>query len=141
MEAMHGETKHVSMANGKSLRVTIPPGTRHGQTLRLKDQGMGDVGGVKDGDARVEILVDNHNQFFSDGDNILIDSPVSLSEADLGGRVEAPTVDGPVSVTVPANANSGTVLPLRNTGVIKTGGTRGDQLPRLQVMLPDKCNP
>jgi len=64
MEAMHGATKHVSMTNGKRLRVTIPPGIRHEQTLRLKDQGMGGIGGAKDGDALVEILVDNHNQFF-----------------------------------------------------------------------------
>jgi len=46
-----------------------------------------------------------------------------------------------VNVTVPANANSGTVLRLRSKGVIKADGTRGDQLTRLQVMLPDKCDP
>jgi len=141
MEAMHGATKHVSMTNGRRLRVTIPPGTRHEQTLRLKGQGMGGVGGAKDGDALVEILVDNHDQFAVDGDNILVDLPVSLSEAVLGGRVEAPTVDGPVNVTVPANANSGTVLRLRGKGVIKADGTRGDQLTRLQIMLPDKGDP
>ena len=141
MEAIHGAIKYVSMTNGKRLRVTIPPGTRHEQTLRLKGQGMGGVGGATDGDALVEILVDGHDQFVVDGDDILVDVPISLSEAVLGGRIEAPTVDGPVNVTVPANANSGTILRLRGKGVIKGGGTRGDQLTRLQIMLPVKGDP
>ncbi len=141
MEAIHGTTKEASMTNGKRLRVSIPPGTRHEQTLRLKGQGMGGVGGGNDGDALVEILVNDHDQFRVDGDNILVDLPVSLVEAVLGGRVEAPTVDGPVNVTVPANAGSGTVLRLRGKGMPRENGQRGDQLTRVQVMLPDKGDP
>lgn len=141
MEAIHGATKHVSMTNGKRLKVTIPPGTRHEQTLRLKGQGMGGVGGGKDGDTLVEILVEGHDIFSVEGDNILVDLPVSLTEAVLGARIEAPTVDGPVKVTVPAHANTGTILRLRGKGVTKTNDQRGDQLMRLQVMLPEKEDP
>ncbi len=141
MEAIHGTIRHASMTNGKRLRVSIPPGTRHKQTLRLKGQGMGGVGGGNDGDALVEILVDDHDQFVVDDDNILVDLPVNLAEAVLGGRVEAPTVDGPVNVTVPANADSGTVLKLRGKGMPRENGKRGDQLIRIQVMLPDKGDP
>lgn len=141
MEAAHGATKHVSMTNGKRLRVSIPPGTRHEQTLRLKGQGMGGVGGGEDGDALVEILVENHDQFQVDGDNILVDLPVTLSEAVLGGQVEAPTMDGLVKVKVPANANTGTMLRLKGKGMARKDGGRGDQLTRLLVMLPDKGDP
>ncbi|NQV44742.1 MAG: J domain-containing protein [Rhodospirillales bacterium] len=141
MDAVHGATTHVSMTNGKRLRVTIPPGTRHEQTLRLKGQGMGGVGGGNDGDALVEILVDDHDLFIVDGDNIVVDLPVSLSEAVLGGPIEAPSVDGPVKVTVPANANTGTTLRLRGKGLAKANGQRGDQMIRIQVMLPDKGDP
>ncbi len=139
MEAAHGATKHVSMTTGKRLKVTIPAGTRHEQVLRLKGQGMGGVGGGKDGDALVEILVDDHDQFRIEGDNILLDLPVTLREAVLGGPIQAPTVDGPVNVTVPPNANTGTTLRLRGKGAKKSSGNgRGDQLVRLQVMLPTK---
>lgn len=141
MEAAHGATKHVSMTNGKRLRVTIPPGTRHEQTLRLKGQGMGGVGGGTDGDALVEILVEGHDQFTVEDDNILVDLPVSLKEAVLGGHVEAPTVDGPVKVRIPANANTGTMLRLKGKGLAKKTGGRGDQMVRLQVMLPEKGDP
>ncbi len=141
MDAIHGTTKHVSMTNGKRLKVNIPPGTRHEQTLRLKGQGMEGVGGGKDGDALVEIIVEGHDTFSIEGDNVLVDLPVSLPEAVLGAQIEAPTVDGMVKVTVPANANTGTQLRLRGKGITKTNGQRGDQLIRLQVMLPDKGDP
>lgn len=141
MEAMHGATKHVSMTNGKRLRVSIPPGTRHNQTLRLKGQGMGGVGGGTDGDALVEILVEKHDLFDVEGNNIVMDFPISLSEAVLGGQLEAPTIDGPVKMTVPANADSGTILRLRGKGPRNGTGQRGDQLTRLQIMLPEQGDP
>lgn len=141
MDAAHGATKHVSMTNGKRLRVTIPSGTRHGQTLRLKGQGMGGVGGGDDGDALVEIMVDDHNVYRVDGDDIMVDLPVSLSEAVLGGQIEAPTVDGPVKVRIPPNANTGTMLRLKGKGMVKKAGGRGDQLVRVMIMLPEKGDP
>ncbi len=138
MDAVNGTTKHVSMTSGRRLKVSIPPGTRHEQVLRLKKQGMAGVGGGTDGDALVEILVDDNDTFRIEDDNICIDLSITLSEAILGARVEAPTVDGTVKVSVPANSNSGSVLRLRSRGMPRKDGSRGDQLIRLMVVLPGK---
>ena len=64
--------------------------------------------------------------------------PVTLPEAVLGGRIEAPTIDGPVAVTVPEGANSGTMLRLRGKGLPDRNGGRGDQYVTLKVVLPPK---
>jgi DnaJ-class molecular chaperone len=66
--------------------------------------------------------------------------PVSLDEAVLGGKVEAPTIDGRVSITVPKGASSGQVLRLRGRGVAKEGGARGDQLVRLLIVSPPEID-
>ncbi len=138
LDAARGATKRVSMANGKTLDVVIPPGTRDGQTLRLKGQGTMGLGGGPAGDALVEIQVVPHPLFKRQGDNIHVDLPVSLPEAVLGGKVEAPTIDGPVSVTVPAGSNTGTKLRLKGKGLWRSAKKRGDQYVTLQVVLPRK---
>ncbi|MBT3558817.1 MAG: DnaJ domain-containing protein [Rhodospirillales bacterium] len=138
MDAVRGAIKHVSMTSGKRLKVTIPPGTRHEQVLRLKKQGMSGIGGGADGDALVEILVDGNDVFRIEGDDICLDLAITLPEAVLGARVEAPTVDGTVNVTIPANSNTGSFLRLRAKGMPRKDGNRGDQLIRLMVTLPNK---
>lgn len=141
MEAVRGITKHVSMTSGKRLKVTIPPGTRHEQILRLKRQGMAGVGGGTDGDALVEILVDDNEVFRIENDDICMDLQITLSEAILGGRVEAPTIDGTVNVSIPTHSNTGSVLRLRSKGMTRKDNSRGDQLIRLMIILPDKPDP
>ncbi len=138
LDAARGATKRVSMANGKTLDVIIPPATNDGQTLRLKGQGTQGLGGGPAGDALVEIQVAPHPLFKREGNNIHIDLPVTLSEAVLGGKVEAPTIDGPVSLTVPAGSNTGTKLRLRGKGLRRSAKKRGDQYVTLQVVLPKK---
>ncbi len=145
IDAVKGGVKELSLPGGKTLRVTIPPGCEDGQTLRLKGQGMPGAGGGPPGDAAIELTVRPHPQFSRKGDDIHIELPVTLPEAVLGGRVEVPTVDGPVTMTVPKGANSGTVLRLREKGVPRAGkpadGGRGDQYVTLKVMLPAKPDP
>jgi DnaJ-class molecular chaperone len=141
MDALKGATKYVSMTTGKRLKVTIPPGTRHEQVLRLKKQGTSGIGGGAHGDALVEILVDDNETFRIEDDDICMDLAITLNEAVLGGRVEAPTIDGVVKVSVPANSNSGSTLRLRSKGMTRKDGSRGDQLIRLVVMLPNKGDP
>ncbi len=138
-EAVTGANKHVSIANGKHLAVTIPAGVRSGQVLRLKGQGMGGLGGGANGDAHVEIVVQPDALFRREGMNILMDCPITLAEAVLGARVKVPTVYGPVTVTVPAGSNTGTTLRLKGKGVAGAGTkTGGDQLVSLKVVLPKK---
>ena len=141
MEAAKGAVRHIGMANGKRLKVTIPPGTEDGRILRLKGQGMAGFGGAADGNAYVEVLVDPDPVFRRQKNDIHVDVPVTLSEAVLGGRIEAPTIDGMVNVTVPKGSNTGTQLRLKGKG-LKSGdkgtGPRGDQFVHLRVVLPNK---
>ncbi|MEE8214266.1 MAG: DnaJ C-terminal domain-containing protein [Alphaproteobacteria bacterium] len=141
MEAAKGAVRHIGMANGKRLKVTIPPGTEDGRILRLKGQGMAGFGGGTDGNAYVEVLVDPDPVFRRQKNDIHVDVPVTLSEAVLGGRIEASTIDGMVNVTVPKGSNTGTQLRLKGKG-LKSGdkgtGPRGDQFLHLRVVLPNK---
>ena len=81
-----------------------------------------------------------HPFFKQDGAHIRIELPVTLTEAVLGGKITVPTVDGPVTMTVPKGSNTGTTLRLKGKGMPNAGG-RGDQYVRLEVVLPDKPDP
>ena len=135
-----GVRRQISRHDGKSLNVNIPAGTENGQTLRLKGQGLqGKNGGVA-GDAYVEVLVDPHPFFKREKSDIELELPISIDEAILGAKIKVPTVDGPVTVTVPPNSSSGTRLRLKGRGVPapRGGGNAGDQYVRLKIILPEE---
>lgn len=137
VEALLGATKRITLPTGKSLDVRVPPGTEDGRTLRLKAQGSPGTGGGRAGDAYIEIKVEPHPFFSREGNDILLELPVTLPEAVLGAKVTVPTVDGKVALTIPPGSNTGSTLRLRGKGV-PHGQARGDQLVRLKVMLPDR---
>ena len=141
LDAVNGATKRLTLPDGSVLDVAIPPGTRDGQILRLRGKGGAGIGGGSPGDALVEIRVRPHPQFTRRGDDIHLEMPISLAEAVLGGRVEVPTPSGPVTMTVPKGANSGTVLRLKGKGVPRGDGSRGDEYVTLKVVLPDQPDP
>ncbi len=134
-EAGAGTTKRVTLLSGKSLDVRIPPGTGDGQTLRLKGQGNPGIGG--DGDAFIDIKIDLPAHFTRRDQDILLDLPISIQEAVMGGKVTVPTIDGKVMITIPPGSNTGTVLRLKGKGAVGAGNTRGDQLVTLKVVLPE----
>ncbi len=138
IEAALGAKKRLTLTDGKTLDVTIPPGTEDGQTLRLKGQGLPGMGSGAAGDAFIEVRVEPHPLFTRQGNDIHLELPVSLPEAVLGGSINVPTIDGTVSLKVPAGSNTGTVLRLRGKGVPRGKGERGDQYVKLKVALPDK---
>ncbi len=138
LDAVKGATREVELPTGRRLKITIPPGSKDGSVLRLKGQGQPGMGGGERGDLHVELSVREHPTFRRDGDDIVVDVPVTLPEALLGGKIQVPTVDGPVSMAVPKGSNTGTRLRLRGKGAPKPGGGRGDQYVTLQVMLPDQ---
>ncbi|MCG8542608.1 MAG: hypothetical protein MJE12_00225, partial [Alphaproteobacteria bacterium] len=110
-----------------------------GQTLRLKGQGMPGLSGGGAGDAFILVQVQDDPMFRREGRNIHVTVPVTLDEAILGGKIQVPTIDGKVSVTVPAGSNTGSRLRLKGKGVAgKRGGVQGDQIVHLEVVLPDK---
>lgn len=142
IESAVGARKRLMLTDGKALDVTIPPGTEDGQTLRLKGQGLPGVGGAPAGDAYIEIKVAPHPQFSRQGSDVHAELPITLPEAVLGATVTAPTIDGPVSLKVPPDSNTGSVLRLKGKGILdRATGQRGDQYVRLKIILPDKCDP
>ena len=133
LDAVNGGKRRVQLTESRTLDVAIPPGVETGQVLRLKSQGGSGVQGGPPGDALVELVVKPHPIFRRDGQDIHMDLPISLVEAVEGAKIAAPTVSGPVALQIPAGANTGMMLRLKGKGV--TGA--GDQLVRLQVMLPE----
>ena len=140
LDAVNGTTKRLTLPEGGSLDVTIPHGIQEGQILRLRGKGAPSIGEGEAGDALVEISVNPHRFFARHGDDIHIDLPVTLAEAVLGARIEAPTPTGSVILTVPKGSNTGTVLRLKGKGVPRRGG-HGDEFVKLKVMLPSEPNP
>ncbi len=136
LEAARGAKKRLTLSDGKTLDITIPPGTVDGQSLRLKGQGLPGQGGAPNGDAYVEVGVKAHPYFEREGNDILLECPISLGEAVLGGQITVPTIDGNVSLKVPKGSNTGTQLRLKGKGVVDPKGERGDQYVRFVVVLP-----
>ncbi|MCX7588326.1 J domain-containing protein [Phenylobacterium sp. 58.2.17] len=138
-EAIHGAKKRIAFSDGRTIDVTIPKGAEEGQTLRLKGQGSPGRGGP--GDAFIELVMRPHPIFRREGEALVMDLPVSIPDAVLGGKVEARTPDGAVTLTIPKGANSGQSLRLKGKGLSDSRGKRGDLLARIVLMLPDKPDP
>ena len=141
LDAINGASRRVTLPDESVLDVTIPAGTRDGQILRLRGKGRPGLNGGPPGDALVEIAVRPHAYFRREGDNIHLDLPVSLTEAVLGAKIKVPTPTGPVTMTVPKDSNTGTVLRLRGKGAPRSTGGRGDEYVTLKVVLPEKHDP
>jgi len=134
-EAIKGGKKRVAFSDGRTIDVTIPTGAQEGQTLRLKGQGSPGRGGQ--GDALIELAIKPHPIYRPENGALVMDLPVSVPDAVLGGKVEAPTPDGPVTLTVPKGSNTGAKLRLKGRGLADAKGVRGDLFARLVVTLPD----
>lgn len=137
LDAVRGSETRITLPDGQSLAVKIPQGTDDGQTLRLRGKGAPGFGGGPSGDALITIHVRPHPVFHREGDDILLTLPITIDEAVLGGKVTAPTIDGPVGLTVPPGASSGRILRLRGRGVARAGRkTKGDQKVELKIVVP-----
>jgi DnaJ-class molecular chaperone len=142
-EAARGGSRRIQMPEGREVDVRIPPGLRDGQQIRLKGQGGQGRNGGPSGDVLLTVSVAPHHYFTRDGNDLRLELPVTLQEAVLGGKVTVPTLTGPVSLSVPANSNSGSVLRLKGKGIPARGSTgggeaAGDLYVKLVVSLPDK---
>lgn len=139
LDAIKGGNQRITLDWDKTLEVKIPAGVRDGQQIRLKSQGAAGKSGGARGDAYVKITVLPHPYFSRKGNDIYLDVPISLHEALFGAKIKVPTISGPVTMTVPAHANSGMLFRLKERGVPYDGGAKhGDQFVKLVVTLPDK---
>ncbi len=141
LDAVNGAKKRVTMPDGKTLDISVPPAHRDGHLLRLRGKGMPGIGGGASGDVYVEVRVAPHRIFRRRGQDILVDLPVTLIEAVLGAKVRVPTARGTVTMTIPPGANTGDTLRLKGKGVPASGNLKaGDQLITLHVVLPAKVD-
>ena len=137
LDAAKGGVKRLTLPDGNTLDVTIPAGLRDGQTLRLRGKGMPGTGANAPlGDAFIEVEVRPHQLFRRDGNDIVVELPVTLKEAVLGAKVEAPTLEGMVTLTIPAHSTSGTRLRLKGRGI-----AGGHHYVELKVVLPKMDEP
>ncbi len=140
-EAIRGGPKRIAFSDGRTLDVTIPKGAAEGQVLRLKGQGqLGRSGGA--GDALIELAIRPHPVYRREGADLHMDLPVSIPDAILGAKVDAPTPEGTVSLTVHKHSNAGQTLRLKGRGAVDPAtGKRGDLFAHLMLVLPEKADP
>lgn len=137
LDAVNGATRRVTSPDGSVLDITIPPGTRDGQVLRLAGRGQPGLNDGPPGNALIEISVAPHPVFKRDGNDIHLDLPIAIDEAVLGGSVDVPTRSGRVKLRIPKGSSTGKVLRLKGKGVRPSKGVAGDQLVTVRIVLPD----
>jgi curved DNA-binding protein len=139
-EALKGVEREMTIREGdqeRTIRVRIPAGASDGAKVRLRGQGARASFGGAVGDLVLIVRVTPHRLFRREGDDLVIEVPVTLSEAWKGGAVKVPTPNGEVSLKVPPRTQSGSKLRLKGKGMSKRGGGHGDLLVEVVVRLPD----
>ncbi|WP_421724612.1 DnaJ C-terminal domain-containing protein [Bauldia sp.] len=136
-----GDKVRVDLPTGRTVDVAIPRGTVSGKVIRLRGQGQPGMLGGPAGDARVTVEFVPHPHFRVDGATLRREVSVPLEDAVLGGKIRVPTLEGEVSLNVPANSSGGKSLRLKGKGLPKAGGGRGDLLVSLRIVLPDGGDP
>jgi molecular chaperone DnaJ len=124
-------------AQTKTLNVRIPAGVSEGQKVRLAGRGGAGERGGADGDLMVTVHVMPHPWFGRKDDHVTVTVPVTFPEAALGAQVSVPTLDGPVTLKVPAGTTSGRTFRVRGRGV----PGKGDLLATVEVAVPQRLSP
>lgn len=120
----------------ESLTVRIPPGTRHGERVRVRGRGHGGLGGDV-GDLHLRFHIENDTPFEVQGDDLHLMLPITFPEALLGASIHVPTLDRPVRVKVPPGTSSGRRLRLKRRGLPGREDT-GDLYITLHIVVPER---
>ena len=134
-EAWRGAERKLRIGE-RSLQARIPRGATDGQRLRLAGKGSPGANGGPPGDLYLRIVLDPHPLYRASGHDLDIDVPLAPWEAALGAEVDIPTLEGRVSMKVPAGSNSGQKLRLAGKGLPKPGGGAGDLYAALKIVVP-----
>lgn len=141
-------TKYCHVCHGKGFEskkvevdLKIPAGIQTGQQLRVSGKGGRGENGGPNGDLFIEIVVRNHATFIRNGNNIDIKIPISVLDATLGTKIDVPTVDGDVSLSIPAGTQTGTRFRLKGKGApdLRSGNT-GDQFVEVKIEVDQKLS-
>jgi DnaJ-class molecular chaperone len=136
-EAALGTRRTVHTGGGAEVDVQVPAGVETGGRLRVPGQGAPAPAknGIP-GDLYLDVMVKPDRHLRRNGSDVEVDLPVTVAEAVLGAKVAVPTVEGPVTLTVPPGTSSGARLRLRGRGIKKPDGSRGDQFARIEIVVP-----
>lgn len=140
LDAARGTTVSLKTQRGGSsetLSAKVPAGVKDGQRVRLR--GKGNKSGGATGDLILIVTVRPHAYFRRDGNDVILDLPISVWEAMLGTKVEVPTLDSTVTMTVPPGSSGGQKLRIKGQGFDSAGG-RGDQLVVLKLVSPKEMS-
>ena len=125
----------------KTIKVNIPAGIDHGQTISLRGQGNAGRNGGPAGDLLITVMVQPHELFRRDGVDVFCEAPITFTQAVLGAELEIPTIDGRVKYTIPEGTQTGTVFRLRGKGIpVLNGRGRGDQYVTVTIETPRDLN-
>jgi len=134
----HGDGRH---EHHSEIKLRIPPGVDTGSRLRSTGNGEAGFRGGPPGDLYVILHVRPHETFQRDGDDLLCEAPVSFVQAALGAEIEVPTIDGKVTIKIPAGTQPGAAFRVRGKGVKNVHGYgHGDLHVRIQVEVPSRLN-
>ncbi len=125
----------------KTIKVTIPAGIDHGQTISLRGQGNAGRNGGPAGDLLITVMVQPHELFRRDGVDVFCEAPITFTQAVLGAELEIPTIDGKVKYSIPEGTQTGTVFRLKGKGIpVLNGRGRGDQYVTVTIETPRNLN-
>jgi len=138
-EAALGAQRNISISrNGivEETSIKIPSGVTNGKILRLKGKGHLSSDGKNQGDLHLKIQVNPHPIFRRDGQNVVIDSDLKLTDAILGTTIEVQTLNGIKSVKIPPGVQNNSKLRLKAVGIKSSLGVQGDQLVNIKIAIP-----
>ena len=126
----------------REMKVKVPAGIEDGMKLRYVGEGEGGILGGPRGDLYVVIAILPHPIFEREENNVLCEVPISFVTASLGAKIDVPTLDGKVQMTIPAGTQAGEIFRLKEKGIVRMRGgnhnKRGDQLVRIKIEIPRK---
>ena len=129
-QAVHGTTIEIDVLGSdgrrQTLDVKIPAGVEHNQRIRIRGKGSPGAGGGPPGDLYLVVSVRPHACFRRDGKDVYIDVPLTIVEASLGAKVDIPTLDGTVALTIPPGTDGGAKLRLSGRGIKPPKDKPGD---------------
>jgi len=143
-EALRGSVREVTLQRGgktETYRVKIPAGVREGQRIRLAGKGESGRSGGESGDLYLRVRLARHPDLRVEGSDLYADLEVAPWEAVLGASVPVPTLDGAVTLKIPAGSTAGQKLRLRGQGLPREDGDRGDLYAVLEIAVPDRVGP